>query len=687
MVNLKNNPMVKDFIMFIIAVTIWSILVSNALALTQDDVFKELSNNDGVNREAEFSIYSPFNLEKSALDFSYNEVCGEVINYEILMWQNCRKTKTEAVKSIKEVCNEIYNNKTEEYDNQCYNTSFVSSYKEVVYYEMDYCETNSIPEGEKDYKLNLNLNFGKCNKGFGYEIDWLPILNTGFESIEGIKWAWFNETWTEKIPLTILCNHNPVCRNELVIYNYSNHTNCDTDLRVVYNDSRFTDFEINETEKLVFFPYNGTFNTSTTLYSLYCDNDGASYGGNDGLVMLYENCVDTSDWVLTEATHCHVDSNSTFDATNRSGYGAVCDLWLSNSGGDNDEMDRFLEDTTDTGTVYTTFFLNIKTATGGATSTTFLTDAVIPGGFQFGLNGNDLEAYGDGGYDEIYALVPLNKWHIMKVIKTYDETDTADYYYDEYFKVNDKEVRTTSWGGGYDRFTHVLEGVTSRSRIDEIIVSRFNISLYPTRYTLTVGASEFVANANPNITTPEIIPSVAFSDTDLNCSATPTDAENNSLVVFFSWAKGENFTGYTAYSSNTTTTNNTLTYASELFTPTLEANATYLCRVRSFDGTLYSPYRNITIVISETPEVITRPSLANFDLSQQTNILILFILVILWIALLVLGHVFHNFVYSATGFIIGMLVGFIFVQIHPIFTLVIVMLNAVGMYSTFIGGN
>lgn len=80
------------------------------------------------------------------------------------------------------------------------------------------------------------------------------------------------------------------------------------------------------------------------------------------------------------------------------------------------------------------------------------------------------------------------------------------------------------------------------------------------------------------------------------------------------------------------------------------------------------------LVYKET-EVTTL--LTNFDLTELSNVVLLFILVFLWIALQVLAFTFNNFAFGSFGFFIGVIIGFMFVNLHIFVTILFILMNII----------
>ncbi len=101
----------------------------------------------------------------------------------------------------------------------------------------------------------------------------------------------------------------------------------------------------------------------------------------------------------------------------------------------------------------------------------------------------------------------------------------------------------------------------------------------------------------PEITSPTFSPTTAYTSDNINCNATPTDAENDTLTVEWFWY---NSTGGVAFSGNkTNVSNGTNTVISTLGSGNTSVGETWNCTVRTYDGELYSDWDSAEINITE----------------------------------------------------------------------------------------
>jgi len=92
-------------------------------------------------------------------------------------------------------------------------------------------------------------------------------------------------------------------------------------------------------------------------------------------------------------------------------------------------------------------------------------------------------------------------------------------------------------------------------------------------------------------------------------------------------------------------------------------------------------------IINVQARVFVEPpmSLTNFDLESQTNTIILFILVILWLGLQFMAYTFKNFGFASFGFFTGIIIGLLLFQLSILLTLVFILINVV-LYIGFTKG-
>lgn len=74
-------------------------------------------------------------------------------------------------------------------------------------------------------------------------------------------------------------------------------------------------------------------------------------------------------------------------------------------------------------------------------------------------------------------------------------------------------------------------------------------------------------------------------------------------------------------------------------------------------------------------------SLFGFNLKNQSNVLLLFIMILLYLGLMTLAFTFRNFGFAGFGFFIGIIVGFMFSGLHIFLTLLFLFINIIIFYT------
>ncbi len=122
----------------------------------------------------------------------------------------------------------------------------------------------------------------------------------------------------------------------------------------------------------------------------------------------------------------------------------------------------------------------------------------------------------------------------------------------------------------------------------------------------------------PSISTPTILPLLAYSSSNLTCNATPTDAESSTLTVEYWWYNGSTL----MLSGNTTdVANGTNSLITTLGSDNTTAGETWNCTVRAFDGTYYSDYASSTVTIKNgTSSNYTEFNGSSTDFNSVPNI-------------------------------------------------------------------
>lgn len=74
-------------------------------------------------------------------------------------------------------------------------------------------------------------------------------------------------------------------------------------------------------------------------------------------------------------------------------------------------------------------------------------------------------------------------------------------------------------------------------------------------------------------------------------------------------------------------------------------------------------------------------SLFGFNLRNSSNVLLLFVMVLLYLGLMILAFTFRNFGFAGFGFFIGIIVGFMLSGLHIFLTLLFLFINVIIFYT------
>jgi hypothetical protein len=126
------------------------------------------------------------------------------------------------------------------------------------------------------------------------------------------------------------------------------------------------------------------------------------------------------------------------------------------------------------------------------------------------------------------------------------------------------------------------------------------------------------ANTPPTITTPTFNPSSPTADNNIECRATPSDAESPTLTVDYAWYKNS-----VLHSSGTTTglTSGVNAVINTLSSSQTLDGETWNCTVRAYDGEDYSSYASATVLVSSgnTAPSVTTPLIGPAILRDNAN--------------------------------------------------------------------
>lgn len=168
-----------------------SVIGKETISLNDDTYFKELKVNDERETESVFTLETGTQLTKDSLGFRFNEVCGEVINYEVLVKDICEIEERTPVHDIQEVCE--YNNISMK--DECAMKEVITTYNISYYYDICYKAFDTIPSYAKDYKIKAMILDEPCYDGtYGHKIDWIPSITISDTTYEKDAWEWWNES-------------------------------------------------------------------------------------------------------------------------------------------------------------------------------------------------------------------------------------------------------------------------------------------------------------------------------------------------------------------------------------------------------------------------------------------------------------------------------------------------------------
>jgi hypothetical protein len=324
MVRIKTN--IIYLILLIILIVGSVIAIGDSLTdrtVDKATLFPGLKSNDADNAQAVFQVNNSELVSKDSFKIKFNEVCGHVNSYQIMVNSNCSKTVeyTDIKTSSCDIKN-VYNDSTKVFDNVCptpchlegkdciLETDTVMS--ENINYSC-YKPFNEVPTGVNDYFISADISWAICkNTGIlGYEIDWVPCLNVT-NPLTSMKtdycqndWAWWNVTYTNRYNII-----NRTTKNMPMLINGTNG------------------YSINGVKNYIWFnPTNLTgspaiYNGSSNIYSVANDTtEGAFDNPRGGL-----NRTPTMIYNGTVVMAMHFEQNGTWNGTTNTGN------WLDSSG-------------------------------------------------------------------------------------------------------------------------------------------------------------------------------------------------------------------------------------------------------------------------------------------------------------------------------------------------------------------
>ncbi len=188
-------------------------------------------------------------------------------------------------------------------------------------------------------------------------------------------------------------------------------------------------------------------------------------------------------------------------------------------------------------------------------------------------------------------------------------------------------------------------------------------------------------NDLPIIIDVDLLPDSPTTVQNLTGNVQATDSINLTFNIEFEW-----YNSTTIFSNGTFLgySNNSITLIDTLGNINTGAGETWVFNVRAFDGLNFSSWVNDSVIIESEPT--TPPTGITLDLTTIEGYFLIFIFIVVWFGMITLGYVFRNPAFAIVGYIVGVLLGFLFVSIQPLITLVLVILNAFMIFVTFKDG-
>ena len=292
--------------------------------LTTNEVFTSLKDNNPKEATALFTVDNKELVSKESFKLYFNEVCGHVNNYSILVESVCSK-KQPIINITITNCDSktIYNESTKDNQEICPAPCFGNP-KEGCYLETDktiivdvnytcYKSFDQVTTGIKNYKIMADITPAVCKntRGYGYEIDWIPCLNiTNPLTASKVnycqdKWDWWNISMANK-------------------YNISNLST--TNMAMVINGS--AGYTINGKKNFIWFnPKNLTgisaiYNGTGDIYAVANDTAEGSYDNPRGGLNKTPTTIYGADAVFW----LHSDNNGSWNGTVNTGS------WIDSTG-------------------------------------------------------------------------------------------------------------------------------------------------------------------------------------------------------------------------------------------------------------------------------------------------------------------------------------------------------------------
>jgi len=638
-----------------------------------DQIFPALISNDPQEKKSIFMMDNPTGSELSGddLQIQFNEVCGRVRDISISVWDDRDFIEYEQTYDLSQVCknNIIKINKTElieKTEKMCQEQRIPGIIRPILSSRPDYYPIEKVDPGIKNYQIQTSIDWGRCDDGWGYKVEWVPGLTISGLEVTQPRWDWYNATWLSKYTLQYTCQNPGGCVNERMVYNYSNLTSCDQDLRFVYLNSTEVEYEINDTDKMLYSWVNGSFNLMNEDYAVFCDNDDAPDGSVKDFKILYEDCEDLSDWVKDAPAYTEAIRNDSMTAVNHTGYGGVCSFAVNNAGGNDKWITRTMDSTTDTGILYFTFFWWPESGKNYRIGMSSLSSSINPITLQLYPPVLDwLGAYDTGSRN----IRPISsQWVILSQVGTLGATDQWQIDFNHVLNASGYTFRS----GFNQNLSYVQVGADDASAngqdivMDELMISKYPVNLYFTRGIFTFGPEELGIPPEPPIlrnATPEMTFlgwDEVYYGANLTCRAIIDDALNDTLEIKF-WIFNDTslfVSGEKNLSTGNLTELWTVNPANTSIGQTWNctAQACYEVNCSSNMSDLITLF-NYTSPLGTINNQLISQNGYFFNFNSTSNVMLFGIIVFLWLGLAGLTFTFRNFLFAGLMWIVGLVLG------------------------------
>lgn len=107
----------------------------------------------------------------------------------------------------------------------------------------------------------------------------------------------------------------------------------------------------------------------------------------------------------------------------------------------------------------------------------------------------------------------------------------------------------------------------------------------------------------------------------------------------------------------------------------------YYLNVIAIDNASQMISRSIIFYTIPYKKPFTPIGLTEYDLTNTNNIMLLFIIVILYLGCIIIGFTFKSRTFLIFGFIIGIILGFMLSGLHPFMTILFILINTLLFYQ------